>query len=54
MQWEYRIGHIYAFDEEPRERATSTLNELGDAGWEAIAVWEDNQTDTCALLKRQK
>jgi hypothetical protein len=48
-QWEYRIEFV-----PDQMEALEHLNELGADGWEAVAVWNDQPTETRYLLKRQK
>ena len=49
-QWEYRIviGHFEEFHD-----LTARLNELGDDGWEAVGLSE-NDDDFAVLLKRER
>jgi hypothetical protein len=61
MAWEYKIHKLHIGAGDAVGFAESSLNELGENGWEAVA-WFNTQTgridahgnDTLVLLKREK
>ena len=44
-EWEYKLILLNRPD-------TTTLNEFGRKGWEAVAVYQYTERDTYVLLKR--
>lgn len=55
MEWEYKIEKIVVFDRNYRSESEKMMNELGEAGWEAVSVWRDASVDKeYVLFKREK
>ncbi|OGS41293.1 MAG: hypothetical protein A3K77_04925 [Euryarchaeota archaeon RBG_13_31_8] len=53
--WEYKVIELYWEEGKILDKNTKLLNDLGNDGWELVALADDDEYDgTIAYLKREK
>ena len=55
VTWEYKVVELYWEERNMLEEKTKLLNDLGNDGWELVALADDDEYDgVIAYLKREK